>query len=71
MFAKVVLVLTVSLLAYVVGKLMFRRSGHAMTSKAAVGATTRRLSWRGDAGGVAVCGGDGAGGVAACERGAL
>lgn len=42
-FAKVALVLLVSVLAYVVGKLIFGRSAHAMTSKAAVAATSRKL----------------------------
>ena len=38
-FAKVVVVLAISVTAYVFGKMTFGRRGHAMTSKAAVGAT--------------------------------
>lgn len=44
MAAKVTIVLSIAALAYVVGKLIFGRQAHAMTSKAAVAATTRRLN---------------------------
>ncbi|MCL2648172.1 MAG: iron ABC transporter permease [Phycisphaerales bacterium] len=44
-FAKVVLVLVVSVSAYIVGKLTLGRTSHAMTAKATVGSTTRQLSF--------------------------
>ena len=40
--AKITLVLVVALLAYVSGKITLGRQGHAMTSKAAVAATTQK-----------------------------
>ncbi len=46
-FAKVMIVLAISVTAYVVGKMTLGRGGYAMTSKAAVGATTVRLGgWK-------------------------
>jgi iron(III) transport system permease protein len=46
-FAEVLIVLAISVTVYVMGKMAFGRSGHAMTSKAAVGATAERLcGWR-------------------------
>ncbi len=42
-FAKVVIVLAISIGAYVIGKSTLGRSSYAMTSKAAVGATATRL----------------------------
>jgi len=45
-YAKVVIVLLVSVGVYVAGKLTFGRSGYAMTSKAAVVATTQKLRWK-------------------------
>ena len=47
-FAKVLIVLLISVTAYVIGKMTLGRGGHAMVSKAAVGATAVRLTgWRG------------------------
>lgn len=45
-FAKVLLVLAISVAVYITGKLTFGRSGHAMTSKAAVASVARRAGWR-------------------------
>jgi len=47
-FAKVVVVLVISVLAYLIGKTLFGRSGnYAMTSKAAVGAVAKQVrGWR-------------------------
>ena len=42
-FAKVVIVLLISVTVYVIGKNTLGRGGHAMTSKAAVGATAEQL----------------------------
>jgi iron(III) transport system permease protein len=42
-FAKVIVVLAISVVVYAIGKLTLGRSGYAMTSKAAVGATTQRV----------------------------
>jgi iron(III) transport system permease protein len=47
-YAKVVVVLAISVGAYLVGKFTLGRGGYAMTSKAAVASTTHRLrGWRG------------------------
>ncbi len=45
-YAKVVIVLLISVGAYTVGKLTLGRSGYAMTSKAAVASTTTKLNWK-------------------------
>jgi iron(III) transport system permease protein len=46
-FAEVLIVLAISVTVYIMGKMAFGRAGHAMISKAAVGATTQRLSgWK-------------------------
>jgi iron(III) transport system permease protein len=44
-FAKTVIVLAIAVTVYVLGKSTLGRSAYAMTSKAAVGATTQRLTW--------------------------
>ena len=46
-FAKAIIILAISVSVYVAGKFTFGRSGHAMTSKAAVAAVATRLTgWR-------------------------
>ncbi len=44
-FAKVLVVLAISVTVYIIGKSTLGRGGHAMTAKAAIGATARRLSF--------------------------
>jgi iron(III) transport system permease protein len=44
-FAKVLVVLAISVTIYIVGKSTLGRGGHAMTSKAAVGAIAKRLNF--------------------------